>query len=190
VNQGTPLTPDPDPQRPTLASLEARLRALPPAEVPAALSSKLIATIPPTKAAAATTSGLVKYWPWVAAITVICIAASAVIYFGQSFWTAKLEPGTKQNPTAVVPSNTDKNPPLASKAIGQFEDAVRIDPYNVDAWFNLAKAQADAHRADDAISSAQKALDIARSTNRADLARTIEAWLRTHGNAAPTKPGR
>ena len=61
----------------------------------------------------------------------------------------------------------------------QFESAVRLDPYNADAWLSLAKAQADVHRTDDAISSAQKALDIARSRNRSDLIGTIEAWLRS-----------
>jgi cytochrome c-type biogenesis protein CcmH/NrfG len=188
VNQSTPLTPDPDPQRPTLASLEARLRTLPPVEVPAALSSKLIATISPGKAAVATTSGLVMYLLWVAAVTVICIAAGAAIYSAQFYWATKHEPGTKQNPTTALPSNADKASPSTSKAIEQFESAVRIDPYNADAWFNLAKSQANERRTIDAVSSARKALDIARSTNRSDLVRTVEAWLRAHSDAAATKP--
>jgi hypothetical protein len=57
---------------------------------------------------------------------------------------------------------------------------VHFDPYNAEAWFSLAKAQADVHRSADAISSAQKAIDIARSRNRSDLVDTVEAWLRSY----------
>jgi outer membrane protein TolC len=57
---------------------------------------------------------------------------------------------------------------------------VRIYPYNADAWFSLAKAQADVHRSADAISSAQKAIDVARSRNNAGFVNTIETWLRSY----------
>jgi tetratricopeptide (TPR) repeat protein len=67
-----------------------------------------------------------------------------------------------------------------SKAIRDYEEAVRVDPYNADAWFALAKAQATANRPDEAVSSAQKALDVARARDRNELAQTIEAWLRLH----------
>jgi tetratricopeptide (TPR) repeat protein len=80
-----------------------------------------------------------------------------------------------------------KDVPAASKAVQQYDRAVTVDPYNADAWFALAKAQADLHRSEDAISSAQKALDAARSRNRSDLAGRIEAWLRSYRQAQSSR---
>ena len=158
--------------------------------MPDALSSKLIAAIPPAKAAGATATGVTKYWPWIAGVSLICIAAGAVLYSRQIFWNSKPPLGANENPGAAASSTAGKDPPATSKAIQQFENAVRFDPYNADAWFSLAKAQADVHRTEDAISSAQKALDIARSRNRSDLAGTIEAWLRSHRAAKSGPPDR
>jgi len=185
VNQGKRPTPEPDPER-LFGSLEAKLRALPPSEVPDTLRAKLIATIPSAKAAGATSAGVAKYWPWIAGVSLICIATGAVLYSRQIFWNSKPSLGPSENPGAAVSSIADRDPPVTSKAVQQFENAVRLDPYNADAWFSLAKAQADVNRAEDAISSAQKALDIARSRNRSDLVGTIERWLRSR---RPTKSG-
>jgi tetratricopeptide (TPR) repeat protein len=189
VNQGTRPTPEPDPERLSLESLEGRLRALPPTEVPDALSSKLIATIPPAKAAGTTATGVTRYWPWIAGVSLICIAAAAVFSSRQIFWNSKPPLGANDNVDAAS-SKAGKDPLATSKAVQQFDSAVRIDPYDADAWFSLAKAQADVHRAEDAISSAQKALDIARSRNRLDLASTIESWLRSHRSAQSGRPNR
>jgi tetratricopeptide (TPR) repeat protein len=77
-------------------------------------------------------------------------------------------------------NSTDVFNSPTSKAIQDYEEAVRVDPFNADAWFALAKAQAAANRPGEAVSSAQKALDVARSRDRNELAQTIEAWLRLH----------
>jgi tetratricopeptide (TPR) repeat protein len=190
MKQGTRPTPEPDPERLSLESLEAKLRALPPPEVPGALSSKLIATIPPAKAAGTAAAGITKYWLWIAGVAVIFIATGAVLISSQTFWNSKSPSEAKENPGAAASSTTRNGTPATSKAIQQFETAVRLDPYNADAWFSLAKAQADVHRAEDAISSAQKALDIARSRNRSDFVGTIEGWLRSHRAAKSGQPDR
>jgi cytochrome c-type biogenesis protein CcmH/NrfG len=190
VNQGTRPTPDPDPERLSIESLERQLRALPPSEVPGTLSSKLIATIPPAKVAGATAAGVTKYWLWIAGISLVCIATGAVLISRQTFWNPKSPSETNENPGAAASSTTSKDTPATSKAIQQFESAIRLDPYNADAWFSLAKAQADVHRAEDAVSSAQKALDIARSRNRSDLVGAIETWLRSRRRTKSDQPDR
>ena len=43
------------------------------------------------------------------------------------------------------PTTTEKEAPRTSKAVQDYEQAVRFDPYNADAWFSLAKAQADGY---------------------------------------------
>ena len=97
MNQGTRPTPEPDPERLSIESLEAKLRALPPSEVPDSLSSKLIAAIPPAKAAGTTAAGVTKYWPWIAGVGLICIVAGAVLYSRQTFWNSKPPLGTNEN---------------------------------------------------------------------------------------------
>ena len=87
----------------------------------------------------------------------------------------------------VDDSASGNNAPAALKTVQKYEQIVSVDPYNADAWFALAKAQADLHRSEDAIASAQKALDVARSRNRSDLAGTIETWLQSYGR---TQSGR
>lgn len=185
MNQGVRPTPDPDPKRLSLESLEKELRALPPSEVPVGLSSKLVAAIPPIKgASAATATGINKLWLWIVGIGLICVTTGAAFVALQVLRGTKPSAPSNGNPPALA-SSTVKSGPAASKAVQQFERTVTLDPYNAEAWFNLAKAQADAHRADDAISSAQKALDIARSRNRSDLVATIEAWLRSYRAKQP-----
>jgi tetratricopeptide (TPR) repeat protein len=190
MKQDKQPTPEPDSERLSLESLEAQLRALPPSKVPDALHSKLIAAIPHAKAAAATATGVARYWPWIAGVSLICVAVGAALSSRQMLWNPKPLSGANENLDAAASSKAAKDPPATSKAVQQFENAVRLDPFNADAWFSLAKAQADVHRAEDAISSAQKALDIARSRNRSDLAGTIEGWLRSHYNAKSGRPNR
>jgi thioredoxin-like negative regulator of GroEL len=145
------------------------------------LSSKLVAAIPPIKAAgAATTTTVNQLWPWIVGIGLICVTTGGAFVAWLMLSHAKPSAQSNGNPAAAPSSTTAKNASAASKAIQQYERAVSVDPYNADAWFSLAKAQADAHRPEGAISSAQKALDVARSRNRSDLAATIEAWLRSY----------
>jgi tetratricopeptide (TPR) repeat protein len=155
--------------------------------VPGTLPSKLIAAIPATKAGGAAATGIIKYWPWVAGVGLICIAASGVFYSRHMLWNSNAPAESKQNSGPVEAATSDKKVPATSKAVQKYEQIVSVDPYNADAWFALAKAQADLHRSEDAIASAQKALDVARSRNRSDLAGTIETWLQSYGR---TQSGR
>lgn len=174
------LPPEPDPDRLSLESLEEKLRALPLAVVPDDLPSKLIAAIPPAKAASLPGSRVQRLWPWIAAVGIVGITASALVYSwiidGNSM------PAERTNEIGN-PATTGSKAPAISKAVQDYEPAVRFDPYNADAWFALAKAQADVHRSADAISSAQKAIDIGRSRNRTEFVSTVEAWLKSYGAA-------
>ncbi len=185
MNQGTP-SPEPDPGRLSLESLEQKLRALPPAAVPEALPSKLIGAIPPIKAMGSGGAGTGRRWPWIAAAGVMCMAVFAVSYSWLVLWNSKPPTLSNENRNETVPATTGKDVPASSKAVEQYEQAVRFDPYNADAWFGLAKAQANVHRSADALSSAQKAIDIARSRNRSDLVDRVEAWQRSY---RATQPG-
>ena len=170
------LPQPPQPER-SLESLERQLRALPPPPVPAHLPGKLIAAIAPVPAAAGAAASSWKLWPWMAAIGVAAVVAAAMT----STWLANRNPGLA--PPAKVEGGAGNSNGLnspTSKRTRDYEEAVRVDPYNADAWFALAKAQAAVDRADEAVSSAQKALDVARSRDRNELAQTIEAWLRLH----------
>jgi hypothetical protein len=179
VTQGKTASPEPDP-RLSLESLEERLRALPTAPVPELLPSKLIAAIPPAKAAGSLASSFITRWPWIAGIVVMCITAPAAFYSLHVYWNSKSRAGSNENGNPKVPSRGGKDVPGTSKSVRNYEQAVRFDPYNADAWFRLAKAQADVHRSADAISSAQKAIDIARSRNRSDLAHMVDEWMRSY----------
>jgi tetratricopeptide (TPR) repeat protein len=178
MNKSVP--PEPDPLRLRLESLEQQLLALPPPSVPDALPSKLIAAIPATAAPASISVSVTKRWPWMAGI-----GAIGILVFGLGYaWLTRSNSNTLQkshaNGIATGQLATGRSATASSKAIHDYEQAVRIDPYNADAWFNLAKAQGEMHQSADAISSAQKAIDIARSRNRNALADSIEAWLRDH----------
>jgi hypothetical protein len=175
MNRDVSPTPEPDPRRLSLESLEEKLRALPLADVPDDLTSKLVAALPPAQAVGPL-NGLPKPWPWIGAVGVLCITASVV-----GVWLIQVNSKPPKVP------NENRNPPTAtneaprtSKAVQDFEQTVRFDPYNADAWYGLAKAQAEMGHSTDAISSAQKAIDIGRSRNRTDFVNTVEAWLRSY----------
>jgi len=181
-------TPEPDPEQLSLESLERQLRALPPSEVPEGLSSKLVAAIPPIKTgSAATATGAKKLWTWMTGVGLICVTTGALFVARHLLWNTAPSAQPNDRPSGTSSSTTQKEAPATSKVIQQYERTISVDPYNADAWFNLAKAQAEARRANDAIASAQKALDVARSRNRSDLAATIEAWLRSY-RAAESRP--
>jgi tetratricopeptide (TPR) repeat protein len=188
MNRDVSPSPEPDPRRLSLESLEEKLRALPPAEVPENLQSNLIAHIPSIKAVSPRGSNVTGRWPWIGAIGVMCIAVPAVVYSWLTHTNSKPPTGSNENQGTAVASADGKDRPATSKAIREYEQAVHFDPYNADAWFNLAKAQADVHRSADAMSSAQKAIDIARSRNRADFVDTVETWLRSYRASETRRP--
>src|SRR4051812_8950269 len=163
MNDGLQPTPEPDPRRLSVESLEAKLRALPKAAVPESLASQLVAAIPAVKGGGSGSSGFKRRWPWVGAVGIICIAVSAGIYSWVMLGNSK-PPAASDGKRAATPSSSPgKNSPGPSKGIEAYQKTVQFDPYNADAWFALAKAQAAANRPADAISSAQKAVDVARS---------------------------
>ena len=179
MDQDVSPSPESDPRRLSLESLEEKLRALPLPPVPENLPSNLIAAIPPTKAISSLGRG----------VGVICIAVPAVVYSWLTHTNSKPPAGSNENQGAAVSSADGKAAmPAPSKAVREYEQAVRFDPYNADAWFSLAKAQADVHRSADAISSAQKAIDIARSRDRAALVDTVETWLRSYRASESRRP--
>jgi len=169
--------PQPDPQPASLESLERQLRALPAPQVPAHLPGKLIAAVSSAPATAGAAAGVWKLWPWYAALVGAGIVAAALTYTWVAHWSAKAVPAIK----ADGGDGKSAGRPAAgsSKGIQAYEQAIQVDPYNADAWFNLAKAQAQAHQSAEAISSAEKALDVARSRDRTDLVQAIETWLRS-----------
>jgi hypothetical protein len=188
VKQGTP-SPEPDP-RLGLESIERQLRALPPAPVPEALPSKLVAGIPAAKAAGPLATSITSRWPWIAGLAGLFVTASVAFYAWQMHVSSKLPVGANENRNPTVSSPAVKNAPATSTAIQKYEQAVRIDPYNAYAWFSLAKAQAEVNRSEDVISSAHKAIDIARSRNRSDLVSVVETWLQSYEVPKPGRPPR
>jgi cytochrome c-type biogenesis protein CcmH/NrfG len=189
VSHGVTPPPDPDP-RLSVESLEQQLRALPPAQVPEALPSKLIASIPAAKAAGSLVTSIASRWPWIVGVAVLCITVPATIYLWQMDWGTKPPAGADANRESADSSNAGKNEPATSKDIQTYEQAVRFDPYNADAWFSLAKAQAQVNRSEDAISSARKAIDIGRSRNRSDFVGAVETWLRAYQAPKAGQPRR
>jgi hypothetical protein len=171
--------PEPDP-RLSLEALEEQLRALPPAEVPADLSSKLVAGIQVSKATSSFGGAAARLWIWVGAVSVICVALSTGVYFTVDGSSSKVTRPASENGNPADSSSRKEADAASSKALADYEQAVRVDPFNADAWFALAKAQSDVQRSADAMASAQKAIDVARSRNRLDFAGNVEAWLRSY----------
>jgi tetratricopeptide (TPR) repeat protein len=180
MNRDASPPSEPDPRRLSLESIEEKLRALPLPEVPGELASNLIAAIPSMKPQSPLGSRVVRRWPWIGAVVAICVTVSAAVYSWLMLTNSKPPGGLIENRGATANSTLGKDVPPTSKAVQEYEQAVRFDPFNADAWFSLAKAQADVHRSADAVSSAQKAIDIARSRDRSDLVDTVQAWLRSH----------
>jgi tetratricopeptide (TPR) repeat protein len=180
MNRDVSPTSDPDPERPDLESLEQKLRALPLPAVPDGLRPKLIASIPSIKSAGSPGGRVLKLRPWVGMVGAICLAFSAAA--GSLFMYLNREPDARLNegPKPTASSTTSDDAVKSSKAVRDYEEAVRFDPYNADAWFGLAKAQADLNRSADAISSAEKAIDIGRSRNRTDFVSAVKGWLQSY----------
>jgi cytochrome c-type biogenesis protein CcmH/NrfG len=180
MNPDQPPIPDPNPQRLSLDALADQLRALPPPAVPDHLAAKLIAAIPPAAATTLAGVSLAKRWPSILAITAAGIVAIGLVY-------TFLHAGGSKTPLKPDAERgaAEHSAPATSKALAEYEEQLRVDPYNAEAWFNLAKAQAELHRSADAISSARKAIDIGRSRDRADFVQTVETWLRSYRATLP-----
>ena len=169
MSQAVPPFPEPNPPRADLEALEEKLRALAPPAVPAALESKLIASIP--------AAGALGRWPRCSQSTGFgswarrgfASLAGAVVHW----WPSEANSGRGQ----PGPAKTERADRPIPPAIKKYEDAISVDPYNAEAWFNLAKAQAAVHMTDEAVSSAQKAIDVARVRDRIGYANDVEAWL-------------
>jgi tetratricopeptide (TPR) repeat protein len=65
------------------------------------------------------------------------------------------------------------------EAIGHYRTAIRLKPNSVDAYANLAQALNLADRSHDAVTAAQKGIEIARSTGQDSAASQLQDWL-TH----------
>jgi cytochrome c-type biogenesis protein CcmH/NrfG len=170
--------PEPDPSV-SLEALEQKLRALPQADVPARLPAKLLASIPASKAAGSFGAAAISRWLLIAAVSVACAALSVGAYLAVHGTTSKFAkpPNEKANP-ADSPSAKSAAAP-SSQALDDLQKAVRVDPFNAEAWFALAKAQA-AGQSSAAAESAQKAIDVARSRNNNVFAGQVETWLRSY----------
>jgi arylsulfatase A-like enzyme/Tfp pilus assembly protein PilF len=72
-----------------------------------------------------------------------------------------------------------------AEAIGHYEQAAKLKPDSINALDRLAMAYADARRFDDAVSTAETALDLARSTDQPTLAGEIEVRLALYRNHQP-----
>jgi cytochrome c-type biogenesis protein CcmH/NrfG len=181
MSPGLP-NPDADP-RASLEAIEAQLRALPPPNVPAGLAGKLISGIPPVVAGTAASTVAVKLWAFAVGILAVgAVAVGLIVHRLNADKPAMPNANGEANPNAPG-SNAAANPiaPALQKELQRWDEAIRNDPFDANAWFNLAKTQLQTRRKADAISSAQKALDIARSGRRPDLVAPLEGWLRANG---------
>jgi protein O-mannosyl-transferase len=77
------------------------------------------------------------------------------------------------------------------EAASQFEEAVRLGPNLVESHWNLAIAYSEIGRLSDALTSAQRALDLARSSGQEARVEIIRAWIysrRAGARKAPSNP--
>ena len=74
-------------------------------------------------------------------------------------------------------------------AIENYRHALRLQPNYIGAYHNLALLYARLNRSDDAIALGEKAMEVARSHEKADLARQIEDWLNSCRANHPGAPG-
>jgi tetratricopeptide (TPR) repeat protein len=63
------------------------------------------------------------------------------------------------------------------EAIEHYVRAIRLKPDYTQTWFNLANAYAQANHPAEAIATAKKTLDLARSQGQTAMAKNIEDWL-------------
>jgi len=68
-----------------------------------------------------------------------------------------------------------------TQAIQQYQLAVQLKPDYTEAYVNLALAYAQMQQPSEAIAMGRKALELAQSQGRTELAQKIQAWLSHHG---------
>ena len=81
----------------------------------------------------------------------------------------------------VILGNMDR----LQDAIGYYEKSLKLDPGDVEASVNLAEAYAQTNQPGKAVSTAQRALDLANSSGRKSLAVQIEDWLNSYRARKP-----
>lgn len=74
------------------------------------------------------------------------------------------------------------------QGIEHLELGVKLNPNMASAYSNLAQGLAMMHRPDDAIATAKKGLEIARSTNQQAMFNQIENWLLRYQNEQKQNP--
>lgn len=77
------------------------------------------------------------------------------------------------------------------EAVQQFKQALRLKPDDIIAYNNLAESYAKMHLSSEAVASAQKAIELARSQGQTALLKQIEDWLksyRTNQSNPPNEP--
>src|SRR4051812_50188342 len=116
MNDGLQPTPEPDPRRLSVESLEAKLRALPKAAVPESLASQLVAAIPALKGGAARSSSIKRRWSWMGAAGIVCIAGSWGVFFLGMFWDLKPPAAAGGEGAAKPPFSPGQKLPRPSKS--------------------------------------------------------------------------
>ncbi len=66
------------------------------------------------------------------------------------------------------------------EGIKQFDEARRLDPDNINAYTNMTKAYVLLKRPEEAIASAEKALELAKAQGKTTEAGEITAWLKSY----------
>jgi len=71
------------------------------------------------------------------------------------------------------------------EAIQHIEQALKFKPDYANGYYNLALVHAMLHQSSEALAMAQKALELARSQRRTELAKQIENWLNSYRAGLP-----
>ena len=99
-------------------------------------------------------------------------AAEAIVHYRHAL---ELEPQSADllNSLAVMLLKTGR----PQEALGYLREEMRLRPDSASGYANAAQAYASLGRTADAISSAEKAFDLARSSGQTDTAEQIAKWL-------------
>jgi len=75
------------------------------------------------------------------------------------------------------------------EAVESYQQVLRLKPDFTEVYLDLALAYANLHRSSEAITAAQKALELARSQGQTALAKKIEDWLNSYRAGLPGQSG-